>query len=114
MSELETRELETSELEIEILKKRRALHNLIDRADAARRGLNCLNYDIEKEKRELTLLERTLRVKVLLDGYRKDEMEKLDIESLKKVFNTLGNEDVELLFAELHKTENIGERDGVK
>ena len=107
-------ELETSELEIEILKKRRLLHNLVDRADAMRRNLNYLNSDIEKEKRELALLERTLRVKVLLDGYRKDEMEKLDIEGLKKVFNTLGNEDVELLFAELHKTENIGESEEVK
>lgn len=96
-------ELETSKLEIEILTKRRELHNLVDRADAARRNLNFLNSDIEKERRELVLLERTLRVKVLLDGIRNDEMEKLDIDGLKKVFNALGDEDVELLYAELHK-----------
>lgn len=98
-------ELETSELEIEILKKRRDLHNLVDRADAVKRNLNYLTSDIEKERGELKLLERSLRVKVLLDGIRKDEMEKLDIDSLKKIFGTLGNEDVELLYTELHKKE---------
>lgn len=98
-------ELETSAMEIQILKKRRELHNLVDRADAARRNLNYLNSDIERERRELTLLERNLRVKVLLDSVRRDEMEKLDIDGLKKTFNTLEYEDAELLYAELHKKE---------
>jgi hypothetical protein len=100
---------EVSNLEVEILSKRRELHNLVDRANAKRRDLNFLDSDVERETRELRLLERTFHVKVLIDKAEKDgkleEIKRLDIDVLKNYFNTLGDEDVEILFQELNKTE---------
>lgn len=97
-----------TELEIKILTKRRELRNLIARSDAMRRDLNYLNSEIEKETRELALLERSHRIEVLIDRIREEgkleETKGFDIDNLKKIFNTLGREDVEILYKELHKT----------
>jgi hypothetical protein len=100
-------DMEVSKLEVEILSKRRELRNLIDRADAKRRDLNFLVSDVERETRELRLLEKTFSAKVLVDKAEEDgkleEIKRLDVDGLKKVFSSLWNEDIEILHAELNK-----------
>lgn len=63
---------------IDIVQKRRNLRNLLDQAEAKQKDLNHLNRMIERETRELQLLETTLKVDRTVDelnNYPKDAIE---------------------------------------
>lgn len=87
----------------EIIRKRMDLKNSIDQAAAKQRDLNYLNEKIEKETRELRLLEMILKVDRAVedlnnypDDFRKS-MKTCSIEKLKILYKDLNNEEISML-----------------
>lgn len=95
---------------LEIIQKRMDLKNLLDQAAAKQRDLNHLNERIEKETRELRLLEMILKVDRAmddLDNYPKDFKDGLKTwsrERLKVLYNDMSNEEIDMLYERIHIT----------
>ena len=95
---------------LEIIRKRMDLKNLLDQVVAKRNDLNRLNEMIEKETRELQLLEMILKVDRAVDelnNYPKDFKDGLKTwsrERLKVLYNDMSNEEIDMLYERIHIT----------
>lgn len=95
---------------LEIIRKRMDLKNLVDQAVAKQKDLNYLNEKIEKETRELKLLEMILKVDQAVEelkNYPKDFHKGLKTWSrkrLKVLYSDMNDEEIDMLYERIHMT----------
>lgn len=91
----------------EIIKKRMNLLNLVDQANSKQRDLNHLNQEIEKEKRELRLVEKILKVDRAveeLENYPRDFKKGIKTwhrAKLKSLYSDMDDEEIDMLYEKI-------------
>lgn len=89
---------------LEIIQKRRNLKNLLDQATAKQKDLNHLNEMIEKDTRDLQLLEMMLKVDRAMDdlnNYPKEFIDGLKTWSRKRLnvlYSDMSGEEIDMLY----------------
>ena len=93
---------------LEIIRKRRDLHNLLDQSAAKQKDLKYLNEMIEKETKELQLLETALKVDRAMDELNnypndlKDGLKTWSRARLKILYSDMNDEEIEMLYERIH------------